>query len=389
MNVELDLFTITLISALVIIVSGVLYITETLMRKDGPAGRLWAIAFLAGILTVVCYLVWSVSPSAFLAVAVGNAGFVSTAGFIWLGCRAFNERPLRIPSGALATVAAIALIAALIPGPTGGDWAGAVPMFLGNALFATLGAIETRRGALADRWSAIGLTVVLIIEAVWFVIRTGVFVGSGPDSALFEDWFDSEIASILTITLTIVTVVTTSVLRASESNLRGQRDTITLHVALDGIMLPASFQSLVSTILDNARRNQETLCIIAVRIGDLGRISVAFGPAEAESVAAAWRAGVRRYAPSAAIVGDNGRSTLFAAFLTTSFADVRRIASIMHRRLLDDFATLGLSAMPVVGVGVALSDQVGYDLARLADAADEAARRSASSPDASVIRAEG
>ncbi len=386
---NLDLFTITLVTALVIVVCAVLYLTETLLRKDGGAGRLWAIAFLAGILTVTSYLVWSVEPGAFIAVGLGNGGFVATAGFIWLGCLSYNGRRLRGPFIGVGVAVAVVAFAALIAGPGGGDWAGAIPMFLGNAVFATLGAIETRRGALAAQWSAIGLTLVLCVEAVWFVIRTFVFVFAGPESELFRRWFDSDYASLLTIALTIVAVVTTSVLRAGESNLRGQRDSYAIHVALDGVLLPSSFQSVATTLLERAERNGETLCVVAMRVADLERMAVAFGPSEAEAVATAWRTGVRRYAPSASLVGEGSPTVLLIAFLTTSFADVRRTAGIIHRRLLDDFAQLGISVIPVVGMGIALTDQIGYDYAHLVAAAEDAAVRSASSPDASVIRAEG
>lgn len=385
----LDLFTLTLATALVVIMSGLFYLIETLLRKEGAAGRLWAIAFLSGILSVMCYVVWAVEPSAFVAVACGNAAFVATAGFLWLGCRAYNGRSLRIAGAALAGGVAIVLVAALLPGPSGGDWAGAVPLFLGNALFATLGAIETRRGGIARQWSAIGLTVVLFVEGGWMLARAVVFLAAGPESRLFRVWFGTEAASLLTVGLTIATVVTTSVLRAGESNLRGQRDVVALYVGPDGVLLPDSFRTLTSTILSNAQANGDTLCIIAVRVEDLGRIATAFGPGEAEAVAGAWRVGVRRYAPTAAIVGEGDRTTVLAAFLTTSFADVRRTASIMHRRILDDLSQLGLSVVPVVSVGVALTDQMGYDFDALVRGAKDAAARSATSPDASVILAEG
>jgi GGDEF domain-containing protein len=387
--VSVDLFTITLVTALVIVVCAVLYLTETLMRKDVASGRLWAVAFLAGVFTVACYLVWSVDQRAFLAVALGNGGFVSTAGFIWLGARAFNGRRVRVAGGILAAIAAIVIAAALIAGPDGGDWAGAVPMFAGNAVLAVLGAVETRRGQLAAQRNAVGLTAVLILEAAYFVARAVVFLTQGPDSSLFQQWFDSRVTSILTITLTIVAVVTTSVLRAGESQLRGQRETYAIHVALDGILTPASFRSTTTTLLERAQRNGETMCVVAMRLDDLGRVAVAFGPGEAEALAGAWRAGVRRHAPSAALVGEGAGGALFSAFLTTSFSDVRRTASILHRRLLEDFGELGLSVMPVVGVGIALTDRSGYDYRTLVAAADDAARRSASSPDASVILADG
>jgi GGDEF domain-containing protein len=387
--ITIDPFTITLVTALVVVVSGIFYLVETLLRKEGAAGRLWAIAFLSGILSIMCYLVWAFDAGAFVAVALGNGAFVATAAFLWLGCRAYNGRDLRVSGAVVGIGVAVVVIVALLAGPDGGDWAGAVAMFLGNAVFAAIGAAETRRGALATHWSAIGLTVVLSIEAVWFTARTGVFLSAGSESELFQTWFGTIASSLLTITLTIATVVTTSVLRAGESNLRGQRDTVALHVGLDGILLRESFRSLTTTILDSARRNEETMCIIAVRLDDLDRIATAFGPGEAEAVAGAWRAGVRGHAPTAAIVGEGGRTTLLAAFLTTSFADVRRTASIIHRRILDDMAELGLSVLPVVSVGVALTDQVGYDFDALADAAEDAAKRSASSHDASVILAQG
>lgn len=385
----IDLFTLTLTTALVIVVSGVFYLVETLLRKEGGAGRLWAITFLSGILSVLCYLAWAIDPTAFVAVAIGNGGFVATAGFLWLGCRAYNGRTVRWGGVVVGVAAAIVLVSALIPGPGGGDWAGAVPLFLGNMLFAALGGVETRRGALRTHWSAIGLTIVLFVETGWFAVRTVVFLVAGPDSEVFQTWFGTAVASLLTITLTIATVVTTSVLRAGESNLRGQRETFVLRVAMDGLLLPESFRLLASTILVNARRRHETMCIIAVRLDDLARIGTAFGPEEAESIATAWRLSVRAHAPTAAIVGEADRTTVLATYLTTSFADVRRTASIIHRGVLDDLAALSPSVVPVVSVGVALSDQIGYDFDVLAAAAVDAARRSSSSPDASVILAGG
>lgn len=384
----IDQFTISAATAIVVIVAGVMYLLETLLRKDGLSGRLWAVAFLSGILTVLSYLVWAIDRSAFLAVAVGNASFVASASFIWLGCLAFNERRMRLAGTVVAVLIAAAGLSVVIAGPDGGDWAGAIALFIGTGLSALLGAIESRRRLMGRRWSAIGLTVVLAIEALWFLGRIVVFVWSGPQSDLFITWFGTTTASMLTIALTVVAVVVTSVLRAGESNLRGQRDSYTLSVGLDGVMLPASFRSASSTMLERAERTQETMCLVSIRIDDVARIATAFGPAEAEQVAASWRAGVRRYAPTASLVGESGSGSLQATFPTTSFADVRRMASIMHRRLLDDFGNLGISVVPVVGVGVALSDQFGYDFSALAAAADAAAGRSVTSPDASVIIAE-
>src|SRR3546814_19314128 len=91
----IDLFTLTLATALVIVVSGVFYLVETLLRKEGAAGRLWAIAFLSGILSVLCYLVWSVDASALLALPVGTVGILAPAGFLGPGRGPDTGRSLR------------------------------------------------------------------------------------------------------------------------------------------------------------------------------------------------------------------------------------------------------------------------------------------------------
>lgn len=384
----LDLLTMHVMASLVVIVSGVTYLTETLLRKDGPAGRLWSAAFLAGIVTVVSYLVWVSSPGAFVAVAIGNGAFAATSAFVWLGTRAFNGRRQRAAGWLGAVGVTGATVAVLFAGPNGGDWAGAPTMFVAIAAFALLAAIETRSGALRRRSSAVGLTVVLLIEAGFFVARLFVMALVGIDSAVFRTWFGSETASMLTATLTIVTLVATSVLRAAESAPRGNRESYVVHVGTDGIIVSESFRSVVSTMLERAERVNDTMCVLALRFDDLRRMAVAFGPEEADAFAAAWRAGVRRYSPTASLVGEGSPTTLLVAFVTTSFADVQRIAGIMHRRLLDDFAALGVSVVPVVGVGIALTTSVGYDFLRLTAAAEAAAGRAAESSDASVIIAD-
>lgn len=384
----LDLFTTSVITAVVVLVSSALFLFETMLRRDGASGRLWAVAFLAGTVTVLSYLVWAVYPGAFVAVAIGNAAFTASAAFLWLGARAYNERSLRIAGAVVAVGIVVPMLSVLIAGPTGGDWAGALPMFTAIAVFAILGAIETRRGAMGGRWIALGLTVVLAIEAAFFVGRIVAFLLVSPYSDVFVVWFGSANSSMLTVALTIVAVVVTSILRAGGSTLHGQHDTYVLHVGIDGVMTSDSFRSVVSTMLDRARRRDETYCLVALRVDDLAQIATAFGVREAETLVGVWRKGARRYAPTASVVGEGDDHSILVAYLTTSFADVRRTASIVHRRLLDDFARHGLPVVPVIGMGIALTDQFGYDFRALADAAEHAARRSASSPDASVIVAE-
>ncbi|WP_295854628.1 hypothetical protein [uncultured Microbacterium sp.] len=374
---SLDLLSLQTAASVVIVISTVMYLLDTLMLKDGLPGRIWASAYLAGTFSALCYLGWLLLPDVYLAIALGNGAFVAATGLIWLGCVAFNGRSARVPSVVLAAVILVVVISALAAGPEGGDWAGAVALFLGNAALAVAGAIETRRGAIRRRWSATGLTLVLGIEAVWFVARTVVFVGVGPDSELFRTAFDTRVSSLLTITLVIAAVVVTSALRADESALRGTGASKSLSVDADGVLFRESFEATMAIVCARAEVAGEGVGLICVRVDDLRRVAVAFGPDEAESIAREFRASVRRHAPTMALVGALDPAGVAVAFTTTATTDVKRVTRILHERVVSDLGRLGPSALPVVGIGMALTADHGFDAAALVARADEAAAHAA------------
>lgn len=369
----LDLFSLQLMTSTVILIAACLYLLETLLRRDGAAGRLWSATFLAGVFSALCYLVWVLLPQPFVAVAIGNGAFVAATAFIWLGCVAFNGRSLRTAAIFATAVVAAVIVAALAEGPDGGDWAGGVGLFLGNAVFAVLGALETRRGAIGQRWSAAGLTVVLWIETVWFLGRTVVFVTAGPESELWRAAFDTATSNFLTIILVVATVVVTSVLRASESALRGQADTRTLVVDERGVLLPESFRFALGAFTARASVSGEPLVVAVAQMSDAGAVARAFGPEEAETIVRAFRESVRRHIPATAPLGEMDATTLTVAFTPSADADADRIAVDLHDRIVDDLAALGMSIVPVVGVGVATTAEVGYDAEALRDRALDAA----------------
>lgn len=375
----LDVLSLQMAASLVIVVSAVMYLLDTLMLKDALPGRLWATAFLSGVFSAVAYLVWIAVPGAFIAVALGNGAFVAATAFIWLGSVAFNGRPLRVPVVVTAVALVGVVISALVEGSRAGDWAGAVPLFLANALFAVLGAIETRRGAIARRWSAAGLTVIMGIEAVWFSLRTVVFLAQGPDSEVFQTYFGTSVSAFLTMALVVAAVVVTSVLRTNESALRGNPETRQLIVDRSGVLLRESFGAVLTILVARADAAGEDLCVIGIRVDDLRRVATAFGPEEAEDMARAFRASVRRHAPTMALVGVTDATGLSVAFSTPPATDHRRLVRVLHERLVDDLSDLGTSVVPVVGIGVALASEDGRDGPTLVDRADAKARHAAMS----------
>jgi hypothetical protein len=378
-------FTVSVMTALVLTVAGTVFVVETLLRKDEGPGRVWALAFLAGMLTTVAYLVWGVSPRTWWAVAIGNGSFVAGTGLLWLGCRRFNERSLRLPSILVGLASLMALVAVVLAGPDGGDWAGAIVMFAGIAAFAVAGTVETVTGEMGRNRNAAGLALVLGLQAVFYIVRSFVFVILGPESTLFQSWFDTIITSLLTVTLTIVAVVTTSVLRAGRAQLPGRPETTVLGLAHDGVLLHDAFQRVLADRTGRAERNGELMGVISTRLDDLPELATAFGSAEAQLVQRAWRDSAVRFAPTSGFVGDDGRGGIAIGVHPTSQADARRMATRVSAGMSESLAALGTSVVPVLGVGVALTDTVGHEPDRLVHAARDAAARASDSDDSAII----
>lgn len=381
----LDQLTVSAMTALVVTVSGVLFVLETLIRRDEGAGRVWSVGFLAAMLTTIAYIVAAVRPDAWWVIAVGNATFVGGTGLMWLGCRRFNGRRMAAASLSVVVVSVVVAGAAAADGADGGEWAGALWMFAGLVAFAGLGAVECLRGAMAPQRTAWGLAVVLGAESLFYAARIPVFLLFGPESPAFQVWFSTDVASILTVALTIVAVVVTSVLRAGRAVQRGYRDVTNASLGLDGILPHSTFLRALREVLARAERRGERIGVLAVQVEDLPQISTAFGSEIALSVTDAWRSGVRRYAPSLALAGEDGQSGLLVAVTADSTADARRQAALLYAGLFEDLGAVAGGVIPVVGVGVALSSSAGYDVESLVRVAREAAHRAAQSVGSSVL----
>lgn len=381
----LDPMTQAIMTALVVVVAGVIFISETLLRRDEGAGRVWALAYLAAMLTTLAYLAWAVVPSMWWAVAVGNMTFVAGTGLMWLGCVRFNGPLSPLYSGVVTAGALATFITVLVKGPDGGAWAGAEVMFITIALFAGAGAIETLRGAMGKNVNAHTLAFVLGVQSIYYVVRTVALFVMGGESEEFTRWFGTEVTSYLTVTLTITAVITTSVLRADRARLRGHTESSMVGFTSEGVLLGTSLNRLLVDWTDRAAVRRDPIVVISIVVEDLDTIATAFGDATASDVVELWIEGVRRHSPSTALIAEDGPGRLFVVTDAASVNEAKAQAMQIFHGLLDDAGMVGAIVRPAVGIGLALSALVGYNPDVLLDSARSAATRATDSFESSVV----
>lgn len=353
MTIDFDLQTISVMTAIVVVVAGVTFIADTLVRRDEVAGRIWALAYLSGILTVLSYLFWAANNDAWWAVAVGNAGYVATAGCLWVGARAYNRRPGFVwVFVVLITVAAA--IAALIEGPTGGDWAGAGLMFVAIAGFAGGAGVESLTGSMGANPNARALAGVLLLQSAYYAVRTVVFFSGGADSELFRTAFGTASSSFIVVTVTIVGAISMSVLRADRARLRGiRRPRVTDEAA--GLAL-GGLESLADGWMRRGASRGRGIAVLAVRFDTLEAMTTAFGRNAADDMCAAWTDSVRQHCPPFSAVFERGPGSLIVVSPIEPGTDARGIADAIIDGLLDPgMADLG-GIRPTATIGVAESD---------------------------------
>ena len=382
----LDLYSVSVMTAAVVLIVGIIYISETLIRRDEVSGRHWSIAFLAGILTTIAYAIWA-AGGGWIAVAAGNAAFVAATGFIWIGCRSYNGHRIGWAYGTVGGGMAVAFVAVVVEGPEGGDWAGVVWMYAALAVLASFGVWETARGRLAQTRTTIALAIVLVIEALYTAARALVFLLRGPDDPVFQAWFSTVPASFVTITLVITAAIVTSILRAGRAGMRGYTNL----VAVDGsdrILTEPQFRATVTDVLERAEEKGIGVGVIAMRIDDLPFIAKAFGNEVGRHVAVAARDAVRRTVEPLAVIGDDGATVLWVCDTSWDASEARRQASRLATAVFEALRTVPDAVVPVVGIGVAVTHDFGYGAGALIDAADAASTRSAKTGDISVLIAE-
>lgn len=383
---NLDLFSVSVMTAIVATVAGGVFIGETLIRRDRGAGRLWAVAYLSGIATTFSYIAWSAGIGGAVTVAIGNAMFVCVPGFMWLGCRRFSERAHSVlPALTVAVLALATFVAALVDAPARGSWGGWPYMSAALVILFVAGLVEAVRRPMNRVRSAWALSTVLAVAAVYYLVRLVVFLATSPTHPFFQTWFGSISANMMTVVLTMVAVIVTTVLRSTKTDVQRYEWLSDSGVAADGILLAGPNRTAVADICERAGWRQELVAVIVVHISGLDDMEVAFGHVIVDRITERWRFAVRRFAPAGSIVGEDGDGTLSVCGLATTAAEARRQAAAIYRGCVEELSELDRGLLPHIGVGVSLTETLGYDPELLVASARLAAADAAKSAGASVL----
>ena len=298
----LDATTLFVLGGLVILVCGISFLLETLLRRNDAVGRLWSVFFLSAIFSVFSYVVVSFDAANWWAVAAGNGAYVAAIGLIWSGARRANGRSSLL--GVPVVLGTAVTIAALIPGAAGGFWAGSVEMFLGVAIVGGLAAFEFSRGELSRLLASRVLAVLVGGMGVYYLGRAVAFVAFGPQSAIFTDYFGTAVSTLVEVCFAVIGTIMLSSVQGDRFSKLGEDDAeVGARLRIDGILSASAFRELAETWLLRSIRERTTLVLLLVEVADLEEINTAFGRAAGDAAIRATGRIALTHAPTASLVG--------------------------------------------------------------------------------------
>ncbi|GAA2239497.1 hypothetical protein GCM10009851_25990 [Herbiconiux moechotypicola] len=367
---EFDAATLLVTSGLIIILCGISFVLNTAMRRNDASGRLWSISFIAGMLTALSFLVWSVEPTLWWILAIGNTAYVISIGAIWAGARVFNGRASLI-AVALAAGGVEALLTGL-EGPDGGEWTGSTGLFAGVAVFAGLAAAETMRSRMRRNLNARILSFCLWIVCAFYVLRTSFFVTLGPEAPEFQAYFGTAITTMITILLVIVGTISMSILQAERSGARALGDvTVGVHSVV-GVLSAASFMQQWADWVERASFHGDRLAMISMDVDNLPQMNTAFGRAFGDTAIRSVAQIVRHHAPTTALLGHTGAGRFVIVVVSPNAADTEQLAIRLQTALVDEPIDPLQSLRATASFGVVDTDGYGYGLPVLRRALDDA-----------------
>jgi diguanylate cyclase (GGDEF)-like protein len=362
----LDAPTLQIMSGLIVILCGVSFIFNTALNRNDPPGRLWSLAFVGGMMVAVGYGVYIVSADAWWAITVANSALVVTVGALWSGSRVYNGR-----SSGFLVVGGLTLLVGvitLLPGPDGGEWAGAGPLWLVVSALSALGCAEALRGRLRRNVNGRIVAIVLAIAAVFYAGRAGTFLVAGVDNPTFRTYFGSGPTSMLNMALIVTACIAVSILRAEGVGSSAVGDiAVGIHSAA-GVLSATSFRQVATDHLQRAAHSEQGLAIIGADIDNLPEINTAFGRTAGDEAIARFADTLRGSAPLMAQIGHPAAGRFYVLATVGSATEARTITERIQNALVDGPLGESYQIRLTASFGIADTFDHGYELAGLTDA---------------------
>ncbi len=341
---HLDSLSINFTMTLTVLTVAVLYLVDTFARQDRSAGRIWAFAFIALLISTLGYLASNVVASGLWAItALGDASFVLFFGALWLGARRFNGRQITWQTGVTIAIAVV----------------------------------ESVRERIARKETVV-LTLALTIVAVYnfasFIVHSVPALHALPWA---QSVFTPLTAAIITIPVAVTAVATTMVLRAGDRlGLGEERPVGELRMDEEGLLTASSLERIAEHIAGRAASNNEQIAVLAMVVTDLPELGSALGSDAQHAFESAWRASWLRHAPTAGIPGAAGDNGLALILHPSTYGEASRVGNRLYGKVVEDLAKLEGAVLPVTGFGFAMSGTVPDD--EIIAIARDAAHKSAS-----------
>lgn len=360
---NLDTLTLLYASGVVVAAAGASFVISSIFRRDDEVARLWGLGFISGMLATIAYAVWGYSPELWWATGVGNAALTFAIGAMWSGCRAFNGfRPWLWIDG---IVALVVLLAVVVHGPDGGEWAGAPAMYLGIAGFSTATVISTLRGNLRPRVYARILTVIFVAVAAYYFARTVVYFAYGETSDAFLISFGTVNTTLLNIGFLTIAAISFSVLQGERSPDQ-RREKASDRSSIAGVSSARLFEQQAEDWLRRAHRNDDSLTLAIIEVQNLDEMNIALGSEYGDRAIQTVGWFTRDNVPTTSIVGR--LSTRRFAVMTQSPAVgesrsvAERVMTAIAENPIDEIEGVRATAT----FGVTSTSDTGYDYAQLA-----------------------
>ncbi|MCC4907501.1 hypothetical protein [Microbacterium sp. cx-59] len=382
----LDPATSALIASVVVASAAVTFIATALAPRFASTGaRLWGLAQVMALVSVFCHLVAGASAVAIeanWAVALGNGAVVVSIGCLLLGFRAYSGNEVQGPALMVVALGFLTVAACAIDAPGPREGGGEIVTYLSItvlSLGAAWHAVAGRTREYAMAWIFAGC---LVVWSLFSLIRVAVVVFWGAE-VLYQQWWGEVGTSLVLVSVGVVSTIAIFVLRAT---LAGESVVRAKTAASDDVLAPQAFVESLRGVLHRASARTELVVVIAVLVEDVGAITASFGRDVAEAATRILRSAVRAYASPVAIVGEGtDPNIVLVATTATSPADARRQAGLLYRGVVQSYVGQSRIVVPGVGVGVALSQTLGYAAETLEEGATIAAVLASESDETSVV----